>query len=287
MLYILFALIAFIGWGAGDIFGGLVSRKIKGYSTAFWLYIFSLLISTLFVPFFWSELKNISLQMWLIIIFLNLMGPIPMVALYEGIRVGNASLVGTIAGSFAALTVILSVIFLNDQISFFQVIPIIIIFVGLILCSLDFKSLNIKNILADKGIYYGLVAMVLWGIYYTFIRIPIREVGWFWPSYLTALSIPILFFYMRFKKIKLEKLKSPKIMLYSVLNAVLLGGGGYAYNFAIMKGPTAIVAPIAGSYLVLFVILSRFVFKDRLSRQQFIGVLITLAGIIVLSILGS
>ncbi|MEI8068111.1 MAG: DMT family transporter [Candidatus Shapirobacteria bacterium] len=285
MYFILFAIIAFIGWGSGDILGGLVSRKIKGYSASFWLFLFSFAISSLFVPMFWNELKNISLQMWLIILLLNLVGPIPMVALLEGIRVGNASLVGTISASFAAVTVILSVIFLGDNLLFSQIIPIIIIFIGLMMSSFDFKSLNIKNIIIDKGIPYGLVAMLSWGILYTFIRIPVREVGWFWPSYLSFLGIPVLLVYMKFKKIKLEKLPDSKMIIFSFFNAILLTIGGYSYNFAVMKGQTAIVAPIAGSYPILFVILSRLVFKDKLNRQQLIGVLMTVLGIVVLSIL--
>lgn len=285
MEFILFAIIAFVGWGSGDVFGGLVSRKIKGYSAAFWLYLFSFLIASFFVPMFWSELSGISPQMWLLILALNLIAPIPTVALFEGIRLGNASLAGTIAASFAALTVVLSVIFLNDKLSVIQAIPVVIIFIGLIMSSLNFKSLSIKSILADKGVIYGLVAMLLWGIFYTFIRIPIREVGWFWPSYLSSLSIPVILLYMRFKKIKLEKPRGFKMTLFSLLNTILLTGGTYAYNFAVMKGQTAIVAPIAGSYPVLFVILSRFVFKDRLNKQQLVGILITVLGIVVLSVL--
>lgn len=207
-----------------------------------------------------------------------------MVALYEGIRVGNASLVGTIGAAFAALTVILSVIFLNDRLSFFQIVSIIIIFVGLILSSTELKSLSLKKIFADKGVPYGLVAMVLWGIYWTFIRIPVRKMGWFWPTYLGILGIPVILVYMRYRKIKVEKLPSKKIAFFSFLSALLLQGATFSYNFAIMTGKTAIVAPIAGSYPVLYVILSRFVFKDRLTKQQLLGILVTLLGIAALSL---
>lgn len=287
MLAILFALVAFVGWGSGDVFGGIVSRKIKGYSSSFWLYLFGLVISSLLIPFFWDKLGSISPQMWLLIIFLNLIGPIPVVAMYEGIRVGNASLVGTIGAAFAALTVVLSVIFLNDKLSLLQTFSIVIIFIGLILSSLKLKSLNFKSIFADKGVPYGLVAMVLWGIYFTFIRIPIREVGWFWPSYLAMLGVPIIWVYMFIKKIKLEKLPNLRITFFSFLNAVLLTGATFSYNFAVMSGQTSIVAPIAGSYPVLFVILSRFVFKDKLTKQQIGGILVTLLGIVALSLSGA
>lgn len=287
MLAILFALVAFVGWGSGDVFGGIVSRKIKGYSSSFWLYLFSLAISSLLIPLFWDKLGGISSQMWFLIILLNLIGPIPVVSLYEGIRVGNASLVGTIGAAFAALTVVLSVIFLNDKLSPFQTFSIVIIFIGLILSSLELRSLNLKSIFADKGVPYGLVAMVLWGIYFTFIRIPIREVGWFWPSYFAILGVPIIWGYMLIRKIKLEKLPNSRTTLFSFLNALLLTGATFSYNFAVMSGQTSIVTPIAGSYPVLYVVLSRFVFKDKLTKQQIVGILVTLIGIVSLSLLGT
>lgn len=280
---ILFAIIALIGYGSGNIFGGLVSKKIKGYSSVVWFLLFSFLISSLFVPFFWNEIKNINTQTWLIIILLNLMGVIPPVILYEGIRIGNASLVGTIAASFGALTAIFSVIFLNDKLSLFQIIAIAIIFIGLFISSIDLKSLNIKNIITDKGVPYGLATMVLWGIYYTFIRIPVRQVGWFWPSYLGIVGILVVLLYMWLKKIKLEKLQNPKIISFAFLSALLVTMAIYAYNFAIIKGQTAVVAPIVGSYPILFITLCHFVFKDKLTKQQLIGVLITLLGIVTLS----
>lgn len=283
MQSIFFAFIAFVGWGSGDVLGGLVSRKIKGYSSSLWLYLFSFLISSALVPLFLNRLGDINLQLWLLIIFLNLIGPIPVVALYEGIRVGNASLVGTIGSAFAALTVVLSVIFLGDKLSVVQILSITIIFVGLLLSSLDLKSFNIKKIFTDKGVPYGLVAMIFWGIYFTFIRIPIREVGWFWPSYFAFLGLPIIFIFMRIRKIKLEKLPNLKMTIFSFLNGLFLTGATFSYNFAVMIGQTSIVAPIAGSYPILYVILSRLVFKDKLIKQQLVGILITLLGITILS----
>ncbi|MEJ2348014.1 MAG: DMT family transporter [Patescibacteria group bacterium] len=283
MQSILFALFAFLGWGSGDVFGGLVSRKIKGYSSTLWLYIFSFILSSLLLPLFWGELSNISPQMWALILFLNIMGPIPVVAFYEGIRVGNASLVGTIGSAFAALTVVLSVIFLGDTLSPIQTISVSVIFAGLILSSLELKSLNIKKIFSDKGVPYGLVSMILWGVYFTFIRIPVREVGWFWPSYSAFAGIPVILMYMRFKKIKLEKPLPLTTTLYSLLNTILLTGGTFSYNFAVMIGQTSIVAPIAGSYPILYIILSRLVFKDKFKKQQLAGILIVLLGIVILS----
>lgn len=284
---ILFAFLAFVGWGVGDVFGGLVARKIKSLSASFWLYIFCFFIPLVLVPFFWHELANINIQMWFLIILLNLILPFPMIAFYEGIRVGNASLVETIGAAFAALTVVFSVLFLHDRLLPSQILPMVLIFVGLALSSLKTESLSLKSIFSDKGIPYGLVAMLLWGIYFTFIRIPVRQVGWFWPSFFNFLGILTTIAAIKYKKTRLEKLPDRKTFIFSFLNSFLLTLGGYSFNFAVMKGQTAIVAPIAGSYPILSVFLFRLIFKDKISKQQVLGILISLVGIIALSFSGA
>lgn len=281
---IIYALVAFFGWGTGDVFGGLVARKINGYSSTFWLYVFSLIISSFYAPFAVNELHSLTFNTGLLLLVLVPIGIIPLITFYEGIRVGSASLVGTIGASFAAFSVVLSIIFLGDRVNYNQTLSIIIIFSGLLLSSLDLKMLNLKQIFTDKGVPYGLISMILWGVYFTFVRIPVREIGWFWPAYFSWCAFPLIYFIIRIKRVGLEFPKGTKVLTSSLLNTLLLGGAAFAYNIAIAKGQTAIVAPIAGSYPVLFVVLAYFIFKDRLKGQQILGVIITLFGIVVLSV---
>ena len=60
--------------------------------------------------------------------------------------------------------------------------------------------------------------------------------------------------------------------------------GNFAYNLGLSHGYATIIAPIAGSYPTLFVILSYLVFKQKLTRQQLLGVIVSLIGIVALSI---
>lgn len=282
---IIFALIAFVGWGIGDIFGGVVSRKIGGISSAFWSYVFCLIFASFYAPFAFNELQHITLQTIIILLILAPIGMVPLITLYEGIKVGNASLVGTIGASFAALVVILSIIFLGDKITFYQTLSIVLIFIGLILSSLDLKTFNVKQLITDKGVPYALVSMVFWAVYFTFVRIPIRQIGWFWPAYLSWCGFPLVYVFMKIKHIKLQFPKEKKIFASSIASALLLCGALFAFNIAVEIGQTAIVAPIAGSYPVLFATLAYFVFKDRLNKQQLSGIAVTLVGIVLLSVL--
>src|SRR3990167_7091421 len=114
---IIFALISYLGWGIGDIFGTIATRKIGAYSTTFWYVLLQVPIFAVLIPFFYGNFQNLTIEILILNTILGLIGTIGLVAFYEGLKVGNAALVETIAASFAAITVLLSIIFLGESVS--------------------------------------------------------------------------------------------------------------------------------------------------------------------------
>lgn len=284
MQAILFAIVAYFGWGSGDIFGTVASRKIGPYSATLWFLILQAMLLGIFSVLFLGNLKLYSPQVLLLNVVLGVIGTAGLVAFYEGLRIGSASLVGTISASFAAVVVVLSIIFFKEAISAQQTAAIVIVFFGFLLASLDFDELKNRKVKVGREIILAIVAMITWSIYWTFIKIPIREVGWFWPHYLNTLSsIPALFFYIYLRKIAVTSVNKNGALVPIFLNAALLGSGSLAFNFALQEGLAAIVAPIAGSYPTLFVALAFWFFKDKITKLQVGGIIVTLAGIVALS----
>lgn len=278
-----FAFITYFSWGIGDIFGTIATRKIGGYNNTFYVTAIGFSLSTLYVPFALTDLDKFTPLSLFISIMLAILEPAILILFYEGLRKGNAAIVGTVASSFFAVSILLSILFLGESISPSQTIFIIIIFLGIILSSFNFKQLKNKNILLDPGVPYAVAAMILWGIYFTFIKIPVKEVGWFWPGYISLVTFPLVLVFMKFKGLKLVK-PSRKIFISLVLSALLIYIGGFSYNLAISRGLVAVVAPIAGSAATLFALLAFLVFKDPITRQQIAGIIITLIGIVLLSV---
>ena len=281
---IIFALISYLGWGVGDVFGTIATRKIGAYSTTLWSYILRVLIFAPYVPFALPALSNLDPFLLLLNIGLGILLLVGFVAFNEALRIENAPLVGTVTASFAALVVILSLIFLRETISSQQLISILAIFTGLTLSTFDLKGLKTKNLVVGRGLLLALVAMFCWGIYFTFIKIPVRQIGWFWPNYISFLLFPLVFFFTRVQRIEVNKPNYKNALLPLVLTVLLTGIAEFSFNFAIGKSLTSIVAPIAGSYPTLFVVLAYLIFRDPITRQQIAGILITLIGIAMLSI---
>lgn len=90
----------------------------------------------------------------------------------------------------------------------------------------------------------------------------------------------ILLIFMRCKKVKFELPKQRD----KILAAVFETAGQFTYVFA-MSGNGAIAAPIISSVCVVSVILSRIFLKEKLTKKQYLFVLLVIIGIIILAVI--
>jgi drug/metabolite transporter (DMT)-like permease len=280
---ILFGLITLVGWGVGDVFVTFASRRVGSYSSYFWALALGLSVVSFYIPF---AGPIASWEFFLLAFTLNIIHTIGNLAYFKGLEVGNASLVGTLAGAFTIICVLISIIIFGEKLTVFQLIGIIFAIVGVLLAS--FKIENNKGIireaLSDKGVVFGLISLICWGIYFGFIRIPAEQIGWFWAAYPMYLQIIFLPFLSQVRSDWRRIFKDKLVFLILLGDVVFINSGDFSYNAGILSGYTSIVAPIAGSSPVLFAILARIFFKDRLSRQQLAGIVMTLAGIVVIGL---
>ncbi len=280
---IIFALIALIGWGVGDLFGTLSSRKIGSAYNVFWMLVISLMITSFYIPF---AGPIASFPIFIFSILLNLFDMYGTMAFFRALEIGNASLVGAITGSFGFISAILSIIFFGESLNFIQAIGIVAALIGVILSSIKFTDLNGKKLgimIHEKYIIYSLIALVVWGIYYTFLRIPVKNIGWFWSAYSWNYFFLILIALGKIKKDVFDVLREKKAMITLFLFTLFINAGVFAYNLGINIGFTSVVAPIAASSSVLFVVLTRIFLREKLTGQQKIGIISSLLGILLLA----
>ena len=283
MQAIIFALISYFTWGTGAFIEAIVARRLNSYSLIFWGFILSALILSFYAFFQTTSLNLLTPAILILNVILGVFLIAGSIVYFEAYKVANRAVVGTIAQSFPAVVVILSLIFLGERVTFSQAVSIIIIFVGMFLSAVDISEFRRKTFSINKGFLFAIIAMICWGAYFAFIKIPVEKIGWFWPNYFSFLLFPLIFFYMRIMKIKLEKPTKNNAFFLIIISTVLVRVAEFSYNFAISKGLVVIVAPIAGANLTLFVLLAFLIFKDPIKKQQIIGIITTLVGIVLLS----
>src|SRR3989344_4063006 len=244
-LAIFLALITFIGWGTGDLFTIVSTRKIGASLTTFWVFFFSFILSLLFLPFVPHNFSAITLPLLVLNIFLGILYVSGNVLISEAFRLSSAPLVGVIIQAFPAVVLLLSALIFKDIITPIQMFFIVIIFLGVFLCSVDIKKLLNSEKILDRGTVLALLAMVFLSIYFTFSRILINSYAWFLPSFIATACFPLIYLYMKKNKEKLVVPRELKILLAVFMAGLLIRSGGFALNYGLsLPHASTLVAPI-------------------------------------------
>lgn len=283
---IFFALLAFVGWGSGDVFVTIASRKIGNLHTYFWGYCFALILTSFYIPFA-GPFPDISV---IVIAFLiQIVHTAANIAYFRSLEIGNASLAGTISGGFPLVSVAISMILFGEILTPLKLLGILTIFTGVLLTSFDITQWRRNGFLravSDPGVPFALIALLGWGMTFSLIRIPVEKIGWFWSLYPIYPIALCLLFFRHVRKKCMNILRYPRVLAIIAAFIILVTIADFSYNIGILQGYTSTVAPIAGAFPVLFVLLSRIFLKDKLTPQQKIGILIALTGIVLMNLQG-
>lgn len=287
MIGVIFALISYVGWAVGDVLGTFAVRKLGTLSSAFWITFFGLI---LFLPLALGNLASLS-GYSPSLVFLNILLGFVFIFAYilfvEGFRIGNPALVGTVGASFPMFTLLTSVLFLHESITPLQIVLSLIIFTGIILSTLDLRALVRGRKIVDQGALFCLIGAMLFGAYYGFSKQLVNQVGWFWPYYFSLAFSPLILLVAKIKRKRVLWPTAHGALAPLIFGCLVLRVADVSFNYGLSQGFTSVVAPIAGSYPTLFVILAFLIFKDPIRKQQILGIIVTLVGVVLLAFMNS
>ena len=272
-----------LAWGVADFFAAKAVRKSSVFKTYFWSQSIALTIYLLaFLLFF--EFPAISLVTFGIILICAFLGITSVMSFYKCLQIGTVSIISPISAAFWVVTVILSLIVLNETLTALQTISIGIIILGGILASFkyhDLIKLRLKNITAGVG--YAIYAMFAWGVLFVLLDILIADLGWFLPILLlVSIEIFCLLSYSGTVRKNISFLKN--VALFVFLVGVLEAIAFLSLGFGISLEHTSIVAPIISAFPAITIILATIFFKEILELNQKVGIVAVLAGLVLLAL---
>ncbi|MFH1396379.1 MAG: EamA family transporter [archaeon] len=284
---IIFAIISMIGYGLSNAIAKVPNQEIGNKKTIFYRGLF---ISTILLIILLSFLKeaNFSLNFILITFGIAFVGYLPLLTFYKSLEVGKVGIVSPIANSSIFFTVILSIIFFGERLFLMQGISIIIILLGIILMSINFKEFKSSHLFQmSSGVPYALITCILWGLVFFLFKIPVNVLGPILTSFLIEFEILIYsgvhnLFTNKFKKGTFA-IKNKKMILYTFLVALFGGAGTLFFNMGIQNYNVSIIAAIAFANPLIATLYGKIVYKEKLKLQQYFALAIIIAGIVSIS----
>ncbi len=284
---IISGILSMLGWGLADFFAKKTVDKIDDLRTLFWAQLFGT-IPVLSFLFFNFELPYFTPQIILYLILLSVLGTFGILLFYRGLSKGKASVIAPVYSSYAAFVVLVSFVIFHEVILSLTWLGLGIIFVGIFLASFDYRKLrDIDFELKDlsKGIPETLIAAVIIGIYFPLWDRFFANEGWIVFNLLSNVIICLTILVISFSKKSTLRVKDKKIWkwLFFIGFFSSVGFLSLVWGFNRTKF-TSIISVLSAASPIPVLILARMFLKEKLSLTQKLGVILVLAGLIVISI---
>ena len=283
-LGIIFGLIAMFGWGTGDFLAAVACKRTNNYKLLFWSQLLGVVV--IFVYLIFSNQLQTPDKALLGLVIAGVTSLVAYTAFYRGLTVGKASIVSPVASPWAAVAVVLSVIFLKDHITNLQIVAVALTMVGVFLVSADIKEfIKIRGKSFALGVRDAVIALFGWGIMATALGYSSRQIGWVMPTFaMKVIVVSLLAIYMKSKKENFKVAKDYKLFILIAFVGLLDVVAFFALNAGLIAGSSAVVVPFAGAFTLVSVILAHIFFREKLVPNQYIGIVGVLAGLILLAV---
>lgn len=207
-----------------------------------------------------------------------IVGTIGLAAFYRGMAVGAISIVAPIAGAGAAIPVLVGVL-RGDRPSVLQGVGFAAAIVGVVLSSWERRPDGGTRWATGAG--YGLVSMVAFGTYFVFLHQASSD-DFLWPAFLfRVVSTSVVWIALLALRTSMRGVGGTMAVL--VLIGLLDTGGNTFYAAAASYGSLSVTAVLASLYPVVTVLLARYRLHERVHRLQEVGIVLTIAGIVLVS----
>ena len=270
-----YALLASLAWGVGDYLGGLKSRLmpavvVMAASQPFGLAALAIAVAVRGTgppgpEVWWAALAAVF-------------GTAGLVGFYRGMAAGAISVVVPLAAIAAGIPVIWGLAH-GDNVSFLQEVGFVAALGGGLMASIERGGQRARF---ASGTGWAILALVGFGFYF----IPLHASAthdWLWPSFIfRATSVTLVWSALLLTRQR-PKGTRPHLVALAAIGLLDTGGNTLFAAASSSHGLLSVVSVLASLYPAVTVLLARFLLGERVERTQDIGVLVTLAGVVLIS----
>lgn len=215
---------------------------------------------------------------------------VSMVIGYKGLKYINLSISSPIQNSSGLITSLLLCIIFKVSLSIYQIIGLLVMAIGVWILSYIENNEN-KKIVIEKikltAIIFPIMYLIIDGagtfldaVYLDHLELISEDMALISYEFTFLIYGIIVFIYLKlFKKQKISINYERNKLLAAIFETL----GQFTYVFAI-SSHSVITAPIVACYSAFSVLLSKLFLKEKLSKWQYIALILIFVGIIVLSI---
>jgi transporter family protein len=270
------------GWGIYDFLGGVYAKQIGPFKSFFWSQLAGLIFALLLI---FAFTINLNVPIWVIIL-------LPIAAIvysagylffFKGFEIGNVSIVAATMNLWAVFTMLFAFIFMGQRLSTIQSLGVLMIISGVTLASLNWSDIRNQRFQLSSGVKETVLGAFFFGVFWNISEVISEEIGWLSTTLFVKFGIILfllLFAFLIKRELDLTKATTQtKCMV--VLMGIIEAGAVTIVNYGLTIGDAILITPIASALSIVTITLAIIFLKDKITRLQGLGIITTIAGIIV------
>lgn len=285
-MWVVFAFLSAFFAGITSILAKCGIRKTDSNVATFIRTIVVLLFSLLMVAIVGSfpTIKNLSPKTTIFLVLSGLSTGASWLCYFKALQKGNINKVVPIDKSSTVLTIILATIFLGETITLYKILGIIAIGAGTLMM-VEKKEMEKKT--EEKGwLFFALLSAVFASLTSILGKIGIDGVESNLGTAIRTVVVIVMSFVMVAVTGKVNEIKNihKKELAFILLSGLSTGASWLFYYRALKDGEASIVVSIDKLSILVTIAFSFFVFKEKLGKKSFIGLISIVMGTLLLLI---
>lgn len=230
-----------------------------------------------------NQLTTLSLKNLLFLVLSGLATGASWLCYFHALQIGNINKVVPVDKFSTVLTIILAFILLGEPVSIYKLMGIVGIGVGTWLMIQKKETTEPKK--EGKGwLFYALLSAVFASLTSILGKVGITGVDSNLGTAIRTIVVLLMAWVVVFvtKKQNDVKYLDRKELRYIVLSGFATGASWLCYYRALQTGPASLIVPIDKLSIVVSIIFSYIVFKEKLSKKALFGLLCIVGGTLVM-----
>lgn len=236
-----------------------------------------------------GQIMDVSAKAWIFLILSGIATGASWLCYFRALQIGDVNRVVPIDKSSTILTIILAFIFFREEISALKLVCVVLITIG------TYMMITKKEISQDENnkakgshgwLFYAVLSAVFASLTSILGKVGIEGINSNLGTAIRTVIVLIMAWIVVFVTGKQHAIKNieKKELSFICLSGLATGGSWLCYYKALQDGLASVVVPIDKLSIVVTIAFSYIVFKEKLTLKSFAGLVLIIAGTLLMLI---
>ena len=230
-----------------------------------------------------TDISSISVKTWIFLVLSGIATGASWLCYFKALQLGDINKIAPIDKSSVIITMIIAIIFLNEALTALKAVSIVLIAVGTYMM-IEKKEVS-KNVnYKGSWLLFALASAFFAALTSILGKVGIENIDSNLGTAIRTFVVLIMAWLVVFVKGKRTAIRyiDKKSILFIVLSGIATGCSWLCYYRALQRGPASVVVPIDKLSILVTILFSYIVFKERLTKKSLLGLVLIVIGTLLL-----